>query len=80
MHTHPTSLRCYDVCSFGRAIAQVVRRWLRTAAALVLVQVRTCRICGGQSSIKAGLLRVLRFPLPSIPSTAPHSSLSGLVQ
>jgi hypothetical protein len=39
---------------------------------------RSCGICGGQSSIGAGFLRVLRFP-PTIliPPTAPHSSSSG---
>jgi hypothetical protein len=34
-------------------------------------------ICGGQSGTGAGFLRVLRFPLPSIPSTAQHSSSLG---
>jgi hypothetical protein len=57
----------------GRAIAQAVSRWLPTApAARVRSQVRSCGICGGQSGIRAGFLRVLRFPLPIlIPPSAP---------
>jgi hypothetical protein len=38
--------------------------------------VRSCGICGG---IGAGFLRVLRFPLPSIPPTVPHSSSSIII-
>jgi hypothetical protein len=37
-------------------------------------QVRSCGICGGQSGTGAGFLRVLPFPLPIIPLSAPHSS------
>jgi hypothetical protein len=56
----------------GRAIAQVVSRWLPTAAARVRSQVRSCGICGGQSGTGASFLQVLRFPLPVlIPPTAP---------
>jgi hypothetical protein len=59
----------------GRAVAQAVSRRLPTAAARVRAQVRSCRICGGQSGTGEGFLRVLRFPLPIlIPPTAPHSS------
>jgi hypothetical protein len=59
----------------GYAIAQAVRRRLPTAVARIRSQVRSCGICGGQSGIGAGFLRVLRFPLPiSIPPTTPHSS------
>jgi hypothetical protein len=51
---------------------------LPTAAARVQAQARSCGICGGQSGIGAGFLRVLQFPLPIlIPPTAPHSSSSG---
>jgi hypothetical protein len=59
------------VLPIGRAIAEVVSRWLHTTAA----QVRSCRICGGQSGTGAGSLRILRFPLPiCILPVAPQSS------
>jgi hypothetical protein len=51
-------------------IAQAVSHRLPTAA----VRVRLCGICGGHSGTNAGFLRVLRFPLSSIPPIAPHSS------
>jgi hypothetical protein len=44
---------------------------LRTAAALVQVQFRSCGICDEQCGTGAGLLRVLQFPLPFIATTAP---------
>jgi hypothetical protein len=50
--------------SKGRAIAQVVSRWLPTTAARVRARVWSSGICGGQSGARAGFLRVLRFPLP----------------
>jgi hypothetical protein len=57
-------------------IAQGVSCRLPTAAARVRSQVRSCGICGRQSGIGAGFLRVLRFPLSIlIPPTAPHSSI-----
>jgi hypothetical protein len=59
----------------GRAIAQADIRRLPTAAARVRAHVRSCRICGGQSDIEAGFLRVLPCPLSIfIPPNAPHSS------
>jgi hypothetical protein len=58
----------------GRPLAQNVRRRLSTAVARVQARVRSCGICGEHSGTGAGFLRVLRFPLPIIPLTAPHSS------
>jgi hypothetical protein len=56
---------------------QGVSRRLPIAAARVRAQIRSCGICGGQSGIEAGFLRVLRFPRPIlIPPTAPHSPSS----
>jgi hypothetical protein len=63
-------------CDLGRVVAQAVSHWLPTAADLVRALVRSSGICGGQSSIGTGFLRVLRFPLPVIPTSAPHSSIS----
>jgi hypothetical protein len=60
----------------GRAVAQAVSCWLLTAAAHVQVQA-ACGVCGGQSGIGAGFLRVLRFPLPIIPPISPSSYLPG---
>jgi hypothetical protein len=61
----------------GCAIAQAVSRWLPTAVARVRARVWSCGICGGQSGTGAGLLRVLRFPLPIfIPPIAPQSPSS----
>jgi hypothetical protein len=60
----------------GHAIAQAFSGQLPTTVALVLSQVRSCGICGGQSGTEAGFLQVLWFPLPTlilIPPTAPHS-------
>jgi hypothetical protein len=63
--------------NLSRAIAQAVSLRLPTTAARVRAQVRSCGVCGGQSGIGTGFLRVLRFPLPiPIPPTAPHSSSS----
>jgi hypothetical protein len=56
----------------GRAVAQVVSRWLPIAAARVRVRA-ACGVCSGQSGIGAGFLRVLRFPLPIIPPISPSS-------
>jgi hypothetical protein len=58
--------------SKGRAVAQAVSRWLPTSAARVRVRA-ACGVCGGQSGIGAGFLRVLRFPLPIIPLMSPLS-------
>jgi hypothetical protein len=56
----------------GRAIAQAVSRWLPTSVTRVRVR-GACGVCGGQSSMGAGFLRVLRFPLPIIPPISPSS-------
>jgi hypothetical protein len=57
-----------------RAIVQAVSRWHPTAAARVRSRVWSSGICGGQSGVGAGILRVLRFPLPIfIPPIAPQS-------
>jgi hypothetical protein len=61
-------LNYYQTRGAGRAVAQAVIRWLPTAAARV-----ACGVCGGQSGIGAGFLRVLRFPLPIIPPVSPSS-------
>jgi hypothetical protein len=55
-------------------IAQAVSRPLPIAAARVRARFRSCGICGGQISTGAGVLQVLRFPLPSIQPIAPHLS------
>jgi hypothetical protein len=60
--------------TFGRAIAQAVRRWLPTAAARVQTRVWSCGICCGQSGAGTGFLWVLRFPQPIfIPPISPQS-------
>jgi hypothetical protein len=61
----------------GRATAEAVSRWLPTAAARVKSRVWSSGICGGQSDVGAGFLRVLRFPLPFIPPNSPSSQLPG---
>jgi hypothetical protein len=63
----------------GQAVAQVVSSRLSTAAGRVRDRIRSCGICGGQSDIGEGFLRVFRFPLPIIPPTAPHSPLPIII-
>jgi hypothetical protein len=63
----------------GRAIAQAVSRWLPTAVAQVQTHVRSCGICGGQSSTGAGFLRVLWFPLPTFISPVAPQSPSSII-
>jgi hypothetical protein len=55
-------------------IVLAVSCWLPTTAAWVRAWVRSCGICGEQSGIRADLPRELRFLVPLIPPTAPHSS------
>jgi hypothetical protein len=59
-------------CTLGRAVAQAVRRWLHTAAALVRVRA-ACGFCGGQSGSGESFLQALRLPSPIIPSISPSS-------
>jgi hypothetical protein len=65
----------------GRYVAQVVSCRPPTSAARFRAKVRSCGICGGQSCTGEGFLQVLRFPLPLIPPSAPHtsSSMAGTV-
>jgi hypothetical protein len=63
----------------GRAVAQAVSRRLPNAAARIQAQARSCESCGGQIGTAIGFPRVLRFPLPRIPPTAPHSSSSSSI-
>jgi hypothetical protein len=70
---HP---HCPHICSFisvkGRAVAQAVSHWLPIAAAQVRA-LAACGVCGGQSGTGAGFLRLLWFPLPTIPPMSPSS-------
>jgi hypothetical protein len=61
-----------------RAVAQAVSRRLPTEAPRVRAWFRSCEMRGGQVDTRAGFLRVLRFALPSIPATAPHSFEASL--
>jgi hypothetical protein len=56
---------------------EAVSRWLQTAAARVRARFWASGICGGQSGVGAGFLRVLRFPLPFIPPISPSSQSPG---
>jgi hypothetical protein len=67
----------------GRAVAQAVSRWLPTTAARVRVRA-AYGVCGGQSGIGVGFLRVLWFPLSIIPpisllSKSPGAGTIGLL-
>jgi hypothetical protein len=58
--------------STGHAVA-VVSRYLPVTGAWVRSYSRLCRIYGDESGTGAGLLRVLRFPLPVlIPQIVPY--------
>jgi hypothetical protein len=58
--------------SEGSAVDQAGSRCLPTTATGVRARA-ACGFCGGQSGIEAGVLRVLRFPLPIIPPISPLS-------
>jgi hypothetical protein len=65
--------RLFSVELVSQIIAQVVNRWIPTAEGRVRDRA-ACGICGGQSGIGAGFLRVLLFPLPIIiPPISPSS-------
>jgi hypothetical protein len=61
----------------GRVIAEAVSRWLPTAASRVQSRVWLSGICGGQSGVGVGFLRVLRSSLPFIPPNSPSSQTPG---
>jgi hypothetical protein len=63
-----------------REVAQAVSSRLPTAAAWVGARIMSCGICGGQSGTGAGLLRVLRFPLPRVSLIAPHSTTFVIIR
>jgi hypothetical protein len=79
LHRPPTdnTENTSNVMPNGRAIDEAVSRWLPTAAARVQSRVWSSGICGGQSGVGAGFLRVLRFPLPFIPPISPSSQSPG---
>jgi hypothetical protein len=74
---HPKWRILLVIMGYGRAIAEAVSRWLPTAAARVQSRVWLSGICGGQSGVGAGILRILRFPLPFIPPNSPSSQSPG---
>jgi hypothetical protein len=61
----------------GRAIAQEIGRRLLTVVAQVPARVKSCGICGGQSSTGAGLLRVFGFPIAKHHPPSPGSGTIG---
>jgi hypothetical protein len=65
---------CESVWPEGSAIAQAVNPSLPTAVARFRARVRSCENCGVQSGTGVGFLQALRFTLPLIPPTVPHSS------
>jgi hypothetical protein len=66
---HSSCLHSAAMPEFRRLFAGFPTRRLRFES-------ESCGICGGQSSVGAGVLRVLRCPLPIIPSITPHLSPS----
>jgi hypothetical protein len=61
-----------------KILVVMVLIWLchSSMVAQVRAKIRSCGTCGGQGGTGAGFLRVLQFPLPSIPPITPHSSSS----
>jgi hypothetical protein len=77
-----SGITCYFVQLFAVlaawTIAQAVSRWFLTTAARIRARVWPNKICGGQSGAGAGLLTVLRFPLPIfIQQNSPSSQSPG---
>jgi hypothetical protein len=77
MSRFPIQFQRYRTCDVWKyfrdyfiSLAQAVSRWFPTATARVRVWTG-CGVCGGQSGIGAGFLRVLDFPLPIIPPISP---------
>jgi hypothetical protein len=56
-------------CKVGRAIVQVISRWLPTMAARVRSRICSSGICGGQSGAGVSFLRVLQFRPANLHST-----------
>jgi hypothetical protein len=68
--------KIYDIKNnVGRAIVQVVSRWLPSAEA----GISSCGICGGQSGAGAGFLRVYLFPLLICIPPVSAQSLSSII-
>jgi hypothetical protein len=66
------------ICTFSRAIAQAVSRWLPATADRIRVRVWSSGICSGKCGAGADFLRVLPFPLPIfIPPNSPSSQSLG---
>jgi hypothetical protein len=55
------------------AVVQVAQAGVPRVPAAA-VRAGSCGTCGGQIGTGAGLLRVLTFPLPIIPSSSAHTS------
>jgi hypothetical protein len=78
-HEQNVAVGFSNTVTVSRAVTEAVSRWLLTAAARVQFRVWSSGICGGQSGVGAGFLRVLRFPLPFIPPYSPSSHSLGAV-
>jgi hypothetical protein len=77
LNAYSSTLKLEGTYFLGRAIAEAVTRWLPTSAVRVQSRVWSSGICGGQSGVGTGFLRVLRFPLPFIPPNSPFSQPPG---
>jgi hypothetical protein len=68
-----------EAADLGRAVAQAVSRWLRTAAAWIRVQI-ACGVCGGQSGIGQVSSEYFGFPCQSFHQFLHHHNHPGLTQ